>query len=123
MVDCYNKIGDELMKNINYQLVGQRVKQLRNKKHLTQEQLAEACNISTSYLGHIERGSKKLSLETAVKIAQCLHVSLDALVIDGVLENSGLLSNIEAIIKKQDKKKQDQFNRLLKILAKNIDAL
>ena len=111
------------MKNINYQLVGQRVKQLRNKKHLTQEQLAEACNISTSYLGHIERGSKKLSLETAVKIAQCLHVSVDALVIDGVLENSGLLSNIEAIIKKQDKKKQEQFIRLLKILAKNIDAL
>ena len=106
-----------------YNRIASKIKVLRTAKHLTQEQLAEACNISTSYLGHIERGSKKLSLETAVKIAQCLHVSLDALVIDGVLENSGLLSNIEAIIKKQDKKKQEQFIRLLKILAKNIDAL
>ena len=111
------------MKEINYVQVGQKIKSLRMEAGLTQEQMAEMCEISTSFLGHIERGSRKLSLETAVKIADCLHVSMDALIMEGKETDLHLLSAVDAILKKQSKLKQEQFLRLLKVLSQNIDEL
>ena len=55
-----------------YFLVGKRVRQLRLQRKLTQEQLAERAGISTSFLGHIERGSRKLSLETFCRLIRAL---------------------------------------------------
>ena len=55
-----------------YRMVGSRVRQLRREQHLTQEQLAERAGISTSFLGHIERGSKRLSLDSFCRIARAL---------------------------------------------------
>ena len=56
-----------------YFLVGKRVRQLRLQRKLTQEQLAERAGISTSFLGHIERGSRKLSLETFCRLIRALN--------------------------------------------------
>ena len=111
------------MKKIDYPLVGQKIKNLRMEAGLTQEQMAELCGISTSFLGHIERGSRKLSLETAVKIADCLHVSMDALIMEGKELDFSILSTVNAILQKQQKPKQEQFLRLLKVLAQNIEEL
>lgn len=111
------------MKEINFPMVGQKIKILRNEAGFTQEQMAEACGISTSFLGHIERGTRKLSLETAVKIADCLHVSMDALIMEGKETDINLLSAVEAILRQQKKPKQEQFLRLLKVLSQNIEEL
>lgn len=111
------------MKEINYVQIGQKIKNLRNEAGLTQEQMAERCEISTSFLGHIERGTRKLSLETAVKIADCLHVSMDSLIMEGKQTDFSVLSAVEAILRKQDSIKQEQFLRLLKVLSQNIDEL
>ena len=111
------------MKNIDYPLVGQKIKNLRMEAKLTQERMAEICGISTSFLGHIERGSRKLSLETAVKIADCLHVSMDSLIIEGKQTDFSILSAVEAILRKQERTKQEQFLRLLKVLSQNIEEL
>jgi len=111
------------MSSISYSLVGQKIKYLRANAGMTQEQMSEKCDISTSYLGHIERGSRKLSLETAVKIADCLHISIDALIIDGKVPDMSIFSSVEAIIRKQDDAKQEQFIRLIKTLSENIDKL
>ena len=48
----------------DYQKIGQRIRMLRMKSGLTQEQLAEASDLSVPYRSHIERGSKRASLET-----------------------------------------------------------
>ena len=111
------------MGSIDYQMVGQKIKRLRAKAGLTQEQMSEKCNISTSYLGHIERGSRKLSLETAMKISDFLHISLDALIIDSKIPDNGIFPSIEAILQKQDNAKRMQFIRLVKTLSENIDQL
>ena len=112
-----------IMKEINYVQIGQKIKNLRNEAGLTQEQMAERCEISTSFLGHIERGTRKLSLETAVKIADCLHVSMDSLIMEGKQTDFSVLSAVEAILRKQDSTKQEQFLRLLKVLSQNIEEL
>ena len=52
--------------NIDYISIGNRIRTARTNLSLSQEQLAEKCNLSTSFIGHIERGSRKMSLETLV---------------------------------------------------------
>ena len=62
---------------INYYTIGQRVKEARKKKHLSQADLAEAVEKSTSYISYMETGLKCMSLETLVDIANALDVSAD----------------------------------------------
>lgn len=64
---------------MNYAVMGQRIKAKRKELHLTQEQLAETCNISISFLGHIERGTRIASLETLYGLCRALDVSADYL--------------------------------------------
>lgn len=65
---------------IDYQAMGARVRLLRKQHKLTQAELAEQVGISTSFMGHIERGTRVASMETVVGLSDTLHVSLDALV-------------------------------------------
>ena len=44
--------------NIDYVALGHRIKEARKAKDVTQEALASACSVSTSHIGHIERGSR-----------------------------------------------------------------
>lgn len=60
---------------MNYKDLGRRIRTLRQKQQLTQEQLAEKIDMSTSFLGHIERGSRVSSLETLVKICNVLDAN------------------------------------------------
>lgn len=53
---------------VNYQDLGLRVRDARKAKHLTQEQLAEKVGISSSFMGHIERGTRIASIDTLVSI-------------------------------------------------------
>ena len=64
---------------MNYQDFGERVRKKRQQKGWTQEMLAKELGVSTSFVGHIERGSRKASLETLVQIANVLEVSMDYL--------------------------------------------
>ena len=64
---------------MNYKDLGARVKRLRRELNITQEQLAEKVGISTSFLGHIERGTRVASLETFVALCNALNVSADYL--------------------------------------------
>ena len=58
---------------------GRAVRQLREARGWSQEQLAAAAELNRSYLGEVERGSAMPSLDTAAKLAQALQVSLSAL--------------------------------------------
>lgn len=60
---------------VNYQDLGLRVRDARKAKHLTQEQLAEKVGISSSFMGHIERGTRIASIDTLVSICNVLSVS------------------------------------------------
>ena len=63
----------------DYRAMGRRVRECRSERGMTQEMLAEKAGISTSFVGHIERGEKQASVDTVVALAQCLNVSLDFL--------------------------------------------
>ena len=54
--------------------VGARIKELREAKGITQESLADLCNLHRTYIGLIERGQRSLSLATVEVIAGSLGV-------------------------------------------------
>jgi transcriptional regulator with XRE-family HTH domain len=60
-------------------LLGLRIRQLRRKADLTQEQLAEHSEIHYKFLGGIERGTENATLLVLTKIAQSLGVPLPRL--------------------------------------------
>lgn len=66
---------------INYGRLGKRISELRKQRKLSQSQLAELANVTDSYISHIETGRKKASLESLVKIAAALDVTLDRILL------------------------------------------
>ena len=62
-----------------YIKIGERIKILREQKHLTQEKLAEAAGISLDYLGKIEVCINHPGLITIFKIANALNVEVKEL--------------------------------------------
>ena len=66
---------------MDYESLGMRIRRARKAAGMTQADLAEKLGISTSFLGHIERGTRKASLDTLVKMANELGVSLDSLAV------------------------------------------
>lgn len=64
---------------MDYKLIGRRVQRARKSMNLTQEQLSAMADISLSFLGHIERGARIMSIETLKKLAQVLKCSTDYL--------------------------------------------
>ena len=69
---------------INYQYIGQRIRQERTLNRLSQEQLAELTDSSPQYISHIETARKRPSLEMLVRIANALNVSVDQLIADNL---------------------------------------
>lgn len=49
-------------------LTGINIKDMRKKKKMTQEELAEKCSLQTSYLAGVERGERNITLQTLEKI-------------------------------------------------------
>lgn len=64
---------------MDYVDLGKRIRARRQHLGLTQEQLAKEMGVSTSFMGHIERGTRKASLETLVQLANVMDVSIDGL--------------------------------------------
>lgn len=55
---------------------GQRVRELRRQRHLTQSELAEKIGLSTNFIGMVERGERNITVMKVFKLAKALDVSL-----------------------------------------------
>lgn len=64
--------------------IGANIRRFRREKGIRQEDLAEKANVSTNYIGMLERGEKIPSLETFIAIINALDVSAD-MVLEEVL--------------------------------------
>ena len=64
---------------VDYVALGGKIRRLRHSLDITQDALAKRLGMSPSFLGHLERGSRKASLDTLVRIANLLQVSPDYL--------------------------------------------
>ena len=114
------------MKETNYKALGERVRRTRQVKGLTQAQLSEMCGLASSYVGIIERGSKKASIDTVVKIANALNVATDYLLHDSLDIQEGRITHINGDILMVDTSpvnKNDNMAELLVLLNRVTEQM
>lgn len=104
---------------MDYKRLGQRIREERQRLNLTQAQLAEEINISDTYMGAIERGERSLTLDTLVRLANRLGVTVDYLLSDYVSDtDSNIIEQFKQIIDCQPlKRKQMAVNVLRTIFS------
>ena len=74
------------------QALGRRVRRLREQRGFSQAELALRSQISTQYLGEIERGRRDPSLSVAARLATSLDSSLDFLALGEADSPAGIVS-------------------------------
>lgn len=84
---------------MDYYKIGQQIRKIRKAHGLSQEELAEKVNISTTHMSHIETGNTKLSLPVLVDIADALEVRTDDLLNSDLAATTGAaLDEIAAVL-------------------------
>lgn len=69
---------------MDYAAMGRRIRKRRKALRMTQERLSEKAGVSVSFIGHVERGTRKASLETLINVAQALDLSPNEILCDSL---------------------------------------
>lgn len=107
-------------------MFSERLKQLRRKRGITQIQFAQDFNISKGTIGMWETGRREPDFETATRIADYFHVSMDHLLgrdeKKPAPENGGGLSpELEALIKRIPDDRMPEVERYLRFQAEQAE--
>ena len=94
--------------------IGKNIIKFREIKKLRQEDLAEKTDLTTNYIGMIERGKKIPSLETFINILNSLGVSAD-MVLSDVLDN-GYTVKDSLLNEKLEKLVPEDRNRIYEVI-------
>lgn len=99
--------------------VGKRIKIVRQRSGLTQDQFAEQVGLSPKYISGIERGVENPTLDTLLRLAKVLGVEPYDLFLFGEAEESekALRKGIEKMVREADRGKlQLYFDVMRKVL-------
>ena len=94
--------------------IGKNIRKFCEIKKLRQEDLAEKTDLTTNYIGMIERGEKIPSLETFINILNSLGVSAD-MVLSDVLDN-GYTVKDSLLNEKLEKLVPEDRNRIYEVI-------
>ena len=98
------------LKNIDYVSIGNMIRKYRKNKKLTLLHLSEMIDVSESFIGQIERGKNKPSLETIINLANALEVSVDDLLynnLEAQNTNDYFLKKVSELTKKLSPRKKE----------------
>ena len=105
------------MKELNFALIGQKIREVRIEKKLTQEYIANMTGVNVSHISNIETNKVKVSLTLLVQICNALDTTVDY-----ILENeyhaptTSIEKELFHAIKDMKKEKQELLLRIAKIL-------
>lgn len=108
--------------NVDYKELGKRIRAERRKQNLTQEKLAEIAGISDSFMGHIERGGRTLSIETLVKLSNSLKLNIEYIICgEHNYQPSMLPTEILDALNRMNASQRKVFLNMMKTLAAHSD--
>jgi len=112
-------------KVVNYAALGEKIRRKRLSTGQTQDIVSEKVELSESFYGHIERGGRKLSVESLVKIADYLDLSLDFLLMESKSgdKDEKLMAELDNIFRDKAPAQVEYLLSIIKVLAENIEAL
>ena len=79
--------------DINKELIGNKIKMLRESKGWTQEQFALKIGVEQSNIARIEKGKKFITMDKVYKILEVFDISLDYLFEDVLVDCQNLEKN------------------------------
>ena len=98
--------------------LGERIRALREKRSLTQEQLAGKAGISVKHVSNIERGAVKVSLQFMAAIARALEIPVkDILEADHVRSHEELSAEIHRMTPFLNLEQSQIVYRMLKMFT------
>lgn len=77
---------------LNYKLIGKRLREIRKKRGYTQEEVSERAGISAQHCSGIECGSAKVSLPALIRLCNALDATPDEILMDSVVQVTPLAS-------------------------------
>jgi transcriptional regulator with XRE-family HTH domain len=106
---------------LNYIELGNRIKVERENFGMNREELSVMLCISTYNLGEIERGQRKLSINTLINISECLHISVDYLIFE-IVNNEPKSNNnvLHTIINKCSEKEVKVIESMIKFVLPHL---
>lgn len=108
---------------MDYVFLGKRIREERLRLNLTQEKLAEACGISTAYLGQIERGERCITLDKLIPLANCLRTTIDFLLSDYISpQNDSNFNILVQLFQGRSDQEKELAVHLLKLLFSYTDG-
>lgn len=103
------------MNNLDYKVIGKKIRARRKALDITQEQIAEYLDVNPSHISNIETGRAHPSLVALINIANCLRCSIDVF-IDGEYSFNKDLGIEEMIISKLNLSDNDTKEKFFKII-------
>ncbi len=102
-----------------YNTIGENIRLFRKKAGLSLKDLSQKSGISTSFLGNIEKGTRKPTLYTIEKLADTLDVSITSLMTYRLKnrympEESALVFEIMKIVSEKPLKEKRKIFNILK---------
>ena len=99
--------------------IGKRIKELRQNKKLTQENLAETIGLTTGHISAIERGVNSPSIETLIMILNTLECSADELF--SCVLNAGYKTRSSCIADRLENLSPNERDKILNVLEVMIN--
>ena len=88
----------------------------------TQEILAEDVELTTAYIGQIERGERNLTLESLIKVANRLGVTVDYLLSDSIsVQNDTILIQLSQLLNGRTLEERELAVDMLRTLFLHLD--
>ncbi|APO43049.1 transcriptional regulator [Paenibacillus xylanexedens] len=98
------------------QLIGTRIRAMRNAKGLTQQKLADIAGLDYRYIGALERGERNFSIDTLEKVLIALDINLSELMISSDIQKEDLRQkSIDEFITIINGLKDHQIEAIIKI--------
>ena len=102
--------------NVDYKLIGKRIKTTRKAKGMTQDILAEKLGVSIGYVSQVERGITKISLDLLGAISSILECDIASFITESATNSSEYMeSELLSEIRRLDSKKKKFILEIIKL--------
>ena len=98
-----------------------RSREERKRLHRTQEEVAEAVDLTPAFIGHIERGERSLSLDTLVKLCNYYGVTIDYLLADVLpADTDAVVEQMRVLLQGQSTEKKMAILDIMNAIVRNL---
>ena len=103
-------------------MLGKRIREERLSLKLMQESLAEYLDLTTAYIGQVERGERNLTLDNLIKVANRLGVTVDYLLTDSVtVDQDTIIIQLSQLLNGRSLSEKELALEIVKTVLRHID--